>query len=280
VTTTIVSRAPQTRTNTKPSVVREKLVRILIGITGLAVLLGSWQLTSDYWVRPLWISSPWLIARRIATTLKDGTLLRNTWATSEEALIGLVIGCLGGVVIGIVLALAKPVARVVDPYLMGANSLPRVALAPFFVIWFGIGLTSKVALVVSIVLFVSLFNVRQGMESIDSDLVDVMKSMRSGRGPMLREVVVPSLLPWIMSAIKISIGMALIGAVVGEMIAADRGLGWQVSYSLTQFDMTGAMTSMVMMVVVAMILYYALGALERRVFRWKPESNAARSVSM
>jgi NitT/TauT family transport system permease protein len=153
-------------------------------------------------------------------------------------------------------------------------------LAPFFVIWFGIGLTSKVALVVSIVLFVSLFNVRQGMESIDSDLVDVMKSMRSGRGPMLREVVVPSLLPWIMSAIKISIGMALIGAVVGEMIAADRGLGWQVSYSLTQFDMTGAMTSMVMMVVVAMILYYALSALERRVFRWKPESNAAKSVSM
>jgi NitT/TauT family transport system permease protein len=256
------------------------LARRLASLALLVVFLGAWQLASNYWIEPVWISSPRLVWERLGTTLNDGTLARHTWATFEEAVLGLAVGVILGVIAGIILANTKSTAKVIDPYLVGAYSLPRVALAPFFVLWFGIGLESKVLLVVSIAFFPVLFNVRQGMESIDPDLVDAMRSMRAKRWPMLRNVVIPSVLPWIVSSIKIAIGMALIGAVVGEMVGADRGLGWLVTQSINNFDMTGAVTSLVIMALLAMALTYVLSLIERRLFRWRAESTASSIVPM
>lgn len=254
--------------------------RYLATFLVFVVMVALWQVTADNWIKPVWISSPNLVAHRMATTFGNGSLLTNTWATTEEALLGLIAGCLGGIVLGILLARAGEVAGVIDPYIMGAYSLPRVALAPFFVLWFGIGLDSKVALVISIVLFVVLFNVRQGMDSIDQDLVDVMRSMRASRRVMLRHVVIPSLLPWIVSAVKIGIGMALIGAVIGEFVGADKGLGWMVTNSLGNFNMTGAITALVIMAAIAMVLFYLVSGIERWLFRWRPAAQGSASVPM
>jgi NitT/TauT family transport system permease protein len=246
----------------------------------LVILIALWQLASGRLIAPVWISSPALVWERVVQSAGDGSLARNVYATFEETILGLAIGVVLGVVIGIVLSNTVGFARVIDPYLVGIYSLPRVALAPFFVLWFGIGLQSKVLLVVSIAFFPVLFNVRQGMNSIDGDLVDVYRSMRAGRWPMLRDVVVPSVLPWIVSSIKIAIGMALIGAVVGEMVGADRGLGWLVTQSINNFDMTGAMMSLLLMAVIATVLTGLMTLAERWMFRWQAERGRSTIVPM
>jgi NitT/TauT family transport system permease protein len=238
----------------------------------LVLVIVAWQVASDHWIRPIWISSPRLVYDDFIAQAKDGSLAANTWATAQEALLGLLIGAAGGIIAGIVLAKARAIAQVLNPYILAAYSLPRVALAPFFVLWFGIGLESKVALVVSIVFFMMLFNVKQGMESIDADLVDAMRSMRASPLAMLRYVTIPSLLPWIFASIKICIGMALIGAVVGELVGASKGLGWSMSNALNNFDTTTAFTSLLTMLLLAMVLYYAMAFAEARMFRWRGDN--------
>jgi NitT/TauT family transport system permease protein len=246
----------------------------------LVVLLLLWQFLADSVVGTQWISSPVLVGRRLITIIGDGSLAIDAALTMQETVIGLALGVILGAAAGVLLSRAPRTAALLDPYLMGLNSLPRVALAPFFILWFGIGLASKVVLVISIVFFVALLNVRQGMQSIDHDLVDAVRTMGAGRRGMIRYVVLPSLLPWIVSTIKISIGMALIGAVVGEMIGAAHGLGWLVTSSLQLFDMTGAMTALVVMAALAMILFHIVGLIERHLFRWRTGAEGARTIGM
>lgn len=242
----------------------------------LAIVVGVWQLAASHWIRPVWISSPSLIGSRLNLWISNGSLLRNTWVTTKEALVGLVAGVVLGTIAGILLAVMPSiVSRTLEPYVVAAYTLPRVALAPFFVIWFGIGLESKALLVVSIVFFIVLFNVKQGMGSIDQDLVSGLRSMRASRVTMLRRVVLPSLLPWIVSSIKIGVGTAMIGAVLGEMFGATAGLGWQVTQSLAIFDMTGAILSMLSMTIVAALMFYVVVLFERYAFRWNTSALGA-----
>lgn len=153
--------------------------------------------------------------------------------------------------------------------------LPRVALAPFFILWFGIGLASKVALVVSVVGFVVLFNVRQGIDAIDPVMLDAMHSMRASRWQTTRNVVIPSVVPWLMAAIKISIGMAIVSAVVGELIGSTEGLGWYMTQAINQFDITGAITALLTMALLAMLMYGVVGIIERGVCRWADREHVA-----
>ncbi|MGC1237693.1 MAG: ABC transporter permease [Acidimicrobiales bacterium] len=255
-------------------------VAALSFILSLVVFFGAWQLAAEYWIRPVWISSPKLVADRFGTWVANGMFIHNTWITTKEALLGLVIGVALGAIGGILLAqMPKLISGTLDPYVIAAYTLPRVALAPFFVIWFGIGLESKVLLVVSIVFFITLFNVRQGMGSIDRELVDALRSMRAPRRTMLRRVVLPSLMPWIVSSVKICIGAAMIGAIIGELFGATGGLGWLVTQSLASFDMTGAILSMMIMTIVACVMFYLVVIFERYAFRWNTQgANALSSV--
>jgi NitT/TauT family transport system permease protein len=139
-------------------------------------------------------------------------------------------------------------------------------------VWFGIGIASKVLLAASIVFVVVLFNIREGTESIDSDLVDALRSMRASRWVMARQLIIPSLTPWLLASVKIGIGLALTGAVVGELVGANSGLGWYITNSLNVVDITGAITALLVMAVLAMVMYYLVLAVERRVLRWRAAS--------
>src|SRR5581483_2712976 len=247
----------------------------------LGLVLAVWQLTGDVLVGVQWVSSPVLVAKRFGVIVSDGSLADNTIATLEETFLGLVLGIIGGVVAGVLIARAPRVlSETLDPYIMGVYSLPRVALAPFFILWFGIGLESKVALVVSVVAFVVLFNVRQGIEGVDRDLIDALRSMRAGRWQMTRYVTIPAVVPWIISAVKISVGLALVSAVVGEMVGSIKGLGWYVTQSLNQFDMTGGVTSLLIMAALALLLYAIVGRIERSVCRWQTVQSSSRTVQL
>lgn len=231
--------------------------------------LLAWQLLAQSDSARKWISSPIDVAERLWAMLLDGSLEMHTWATVSEAALGLLAGIVLGLLPGLLLGFWPRLSKALDPIVMGFYSLPRVSLAPLFIIWLGIGLVSKAALVASMVLFVVLFNVREGIRNIDPDIVDSFRSMNASRAAMLRHVVIPSLIPWLVTAVRIGIGMALVGAVVGEMIASSRGLGWYVNYATNIYDMTGAITALVALMALAMAFNAILGILERRVMTWR-----------
>lgn len=236
----------------------------------LVVLVGLWQLlgSTDHQVATL-ASTPQLVVQRLGRIAADGSLWSNLLPTLEETLGGLLIGLVIGIVGGFVMARSPVVGAILDPYVVGVNGLPRVALGPFFVVWFGIGIVSKVLLAASIVFVVVLFNIREGTESIDADLVDALRSMRASRWVMTRHLIIPSLTPWLLASVKIGIGLALTGAVVGELVGANQGLGWYITNSLNVVDITGAITALLVMAVLAMVMYYLVLAVERRVLRWR-----------
>ncbi len=217
-------------------------------------------------------SSPLLVTQRLLTMAASGDLWQNLLPTLEETFGGLLLGLLVGICGGVLMARSRLAAAVLDPYVIGINGVPRVALGPFFVVWFGIGILSKVLLAVSIVFVVVLFNTREGIESIDPDLVDALRSMRASRWQMLRHVTIPSLVPWLLASTKIGIGLALTGAVVGELVGASAGLGWYITNSLNVIDMTGAVTALIVMAIVAMLMYYAVLLIERRLLAWRPQT--------
>jgi sulfonate transport system permease protein len=249
---------------------RRLRVRLLVDRTvAVVVPLVAWQLLAELWIGGKWISSPLEVGGRLWTMVSDGTLPVHTWETLKEAIVGLIAGGVVGAVLGIALGIWKRLSDAVDPVLMGFYSLPRVSLAPLFIIWLGIGLFAKVALVASIVLFVVLFNVREGVRGIDRDVVDAFRSMHASRRAMVRYVIVPSLVPWLFAAIRIGIGMALIGAVVGEMVGSARGLGWYVTYASGVYDMAGSITALVTLMGLAMVFNWALALLERKMLHWR-----------
>lgn len=237
------------------------------------VPLALWQLAAQ-WIGKKWISSPVDVAGRIWMMMMDGSLVLHTWETFKEAMLGLLIGVVFGVVGGIVLGLWRRLSNAVDPVVMGFYSLPRVSLAPLFIIWLGIGLLAKVTLVASMVVFVVLFNVREGVRSIDREIIDSFRSMNAPRSALIRHVIIPSLMPWLMTAIRIGIGMSLVGAVVGELIGASKGLGWYVSHSSGIYDMTGAITALFVLMVLAMLFNGVLAIVERRVLHWRRSNDS------
>jgi NitT/TauT family transport system permease protein len=246
-----------------------RIDRIIAGI----VPLVAWQLASA-WVGKKWISSPVDVAGRLWSMTLDGSLLMHAGETFKEAILGLLIGVVLGFVIGIVLGVQRRLSDAVDPIVMGLYSLPRVSLAPLFIIWLGIGLLAKVVLVASMVVFVVLFSVREGVRSIDREILEAFRSMNAPRSALLRYVIVPSLMPWLLTAIRIGIGMALVGAVVGEMIGSSRGLGWYVNHSSGVYDMTGAITALVVLMLMAMAFNGVLARIEHRILHWRQTSDS------
>jgi NitT/TauT family transport system permease protein len=251
---------------------RRSMLPPVISWVLLIVVIGLWQLIGDSPSMQSLISTPALVVERFGSMASDGQLWANLVPTMEETLGGLVIGTAVGIVGGVVMARSKLVGAVLDPYVVAINGVPRVALGPFFVVWFGIGIASKVLLAVSIVFVFVLFNVRSGLESIDQDLVDALRTMRANRLQMMWYVTFPSLVPWLLAATKVSIGAALTGAVVGELVGATAGLGFYLTSSLNQTDITGAVTALMIMAVIAIIMYYLVILAERRLLSWQRHS--------
>lgn len=273
-TTEVAARASEAEYDQKRATRSRKTRVTFLADRAIAIIvpLVGWQLLSDNWIGGKWISSPLGVLERLISMAGDGSLQMHTWQTLEEALVGLLCGLVLGIAMGVVLGLWKRLSDAVDPIIMGFYSLPRVSLAPLFIIWLGIGLLAKVALVASVVLFVVLFNVREGVRNIDRELVDAFRSMNASRAAMVRYVVIPSLVPWIFASIRIGIGMALIGAVVAELIGSSRGLGWYVMHSTGVYDMTGSITSLVVLMILAIIFNWILAVVEKRMLRWRRSS--------
>ncbi len=241
------------------------LCQALLGV----VLAAAWQWGSGRLFDAFFFSSPAAISVRLWKWFLDGSIFVHIWATLYATLAGFLIGAVLGLALGIWLGVSPFVNRLLDPYLSALNALPKVALAPLFVLWFGIGIESKIALAAILVLFLVFLNTYTGVREVDQDLVDAARLMKASRLQVLTKVIIPSAASWVFASLKISVPYALIGAVLGEMIAANRGLGYLVQFAGAQFDTAGVFATLVVIALLAVVLNWIVGVFQRRADRWR-----------
>ncbi|HUC76818.1 MAG TPA: ABC transporter permease [Vicinamibacterales bacterium] len=235
-----------------------------------AIILATWQAGATLkLLDPFFFSRPTDIAGRVALWVANGSLWRHLVVTLEEAVLGLIIGAAIGITLGFVLARSPFAARVLDPYIAMLNAIPRVVLAPLFLLWFGLGIWSKVALAVTLVFFIMFFNTYQGVRDADRGIIDSVRMLGASERQLMRHVLLPSALTWIFSSLQTSLGFAMVGAVVGEYLGAARGLGYIIAQAEGTFDTTGVFAGMTVLSAVVVIVSAGVTRLERYLLRWK-----------
>jgi NitT/TauT family transport system permease protein len=239
--------------------------RILVGL----VLLGVWEVLSGPFVDPFWISEPSEILIRLATWVSTGYLFLHMGVTLWEMAVGLVLGASVGIAVGFTLGRLQSVSELLTPYIAAFFSMPRIALAPLFILWFGIGLWSKVALVFLLVFFLVFHNTFAGVRDVSPELINKVRLMGANRSQLMRKVILPSAGTWIFAGLKVAVPFSLIAAVVAEIVASNRGLGYVVEHSSGMFDTAGIFAALFVLMMIGLILNMILARIEARVLRWK-----------
>jgi sulfonate transport system permease protein len=243
------------------------------------VIVGGWQLfTSLKIVDPFFFGQPSGIVTQLRDWIDHGTqygsLWLQIWITMKEALLGFVYGVVAGVFMGVTLGMVPFLAQVVGPYIKVLNAIPRIVLGSIFVVALGLGTTSKVLLAAVLVFFVVFFNAFQGVREVDRNLVANARVLGASRLQIARHVVLPSALTWIIASLHVAFGFAIIGAIVGEFLGAQKGLGLVIANSQNNFNPNGVFAAMLIIAVVALTAEGLIGALERRLLAWRPQSTA------
>ncbi|RTL52144.1 MAG: ABC transporter permease [Bradyrhizobiaceae bacterium] len=235
----------------------------------VAVLLLLWEIAVRTGIAPAYLygqpSGIWLKA---VSSIKSGSLLRDSWVTFEEAIAGFVIGGALGTLAGLALWISPLAGKVARPIIVALNGVPKIALAPLIIIWFGIDIGSKIASAAILTFIVSLITAQTGTSQVDGDLLTLMRSLGASRRQTFTKVVMPASVPWIMAGLRLNIGFALIGAVVGEYIAAKEGLGYLVYYAGTLYDLNSVWLGIFALMIMALVLDAAVTLLERAL-RWE-----------
>jgi len=246
-----------------------------IGI--LVVFVGSWEIAAArHWIDPFFFSQPTVFAARAWRWLAEpGFLLgghsiyHHLLVTIEEMLGGFASGVVFGVTIGFALGRSPFWSAVLNPYIQVLNALPRLVLAPIFVLLLGIDERSKIALGFSLVFFIVFFNTYRGVREVDRNILNNARMLGASERQLARHVLLPSAMGWIWSSLHTSVGFALVGAVVGEYMAAAKGLGWIISQAQGNFDSAGVYAGMLILCGVVVVVELGVTWLERLLVRWK-----------
>ena len=252
---------------------------------GLLVLLfGAWHvLTTPGLVPPFlfendrqaafFFGEPLKIFGRIAAWfVGNADIYPHLWVTLVETALAFGIGTLVGLAAGLWLALSPLVAAIADPFIKALNSMPRVILAPIFAVWFGLGIASKVALGVTLVFFVVFFNVYQGVKETSPVVLANARMLGASPRQLLRHVYLPSATSWVFSSLHTSVGLAFVGAVVGEYLGSSRGVGYLILQAEGSFDINTVMAGILVLTVFALLLDAVVGRVERRLLKWQPRA--------
>ncbi|NEX64669.1 ABC transporter permease [Noviherbaspirillum galbum] len=192
--------------------------------------------------------------------------------TLTETVLAFGVGTLLGLGFGLWLALSPMASAILDPYIKAANSMPRVILAPIFAVWFGLGIWSKVALAVTLVFFIVFFNVYQGVKEVSPVILANARMLGANRSQLLRQVYLPSATSWVFSSLHTSVGLAFVGAVVGEYLGSARGVGYLILQAEGSFDINTVFAGILVLTVFALALDTIVGVVEKRLMKWQPKS--------
>ena len=202
----------------------------------------------------------------------NADIYQHLWVTLLETLLAFAIGTVLGLGFGLWLALSPLAGRIADPYIKALNSMPRVILAPIFAVWFGLGIASKVALGVTLVFFIVFFNVYQGVKEVSPVVLANARMLGASQRQLLRHVYLPSATSWVFSSLHTSVGLAFVGAVVGEYLGSSRGVGYLILQAEGSFDINTVMAGILVLTAFALVLDAAVGRLERRLMKWQPRA--------
>jgi NitT/TauT family transport system permease protein len=240
----------------------------------LAALLLGWTYASGRLVSSLFLSDPLAVARAFRDDLTSGELLRNAQTTVKELLVGYGIGAAAALATAGIVSLSSALQRVLRPYLIAFYAIPKVALAPLMVMWFGLGFVPKVVLAAIFVYFVVFMSTLGGLQSVAKGLVDTARVMGANRLQLMVKIVFPTAVPNIVTALRIAIPGAMAGAIIGEFIAATNGLGYMVNSAASQFATASVFSAIVAILVIVLVCDALLALVERKLLRWRPQRTA------
>lgn len=272
----------ETKTTKRERERRNARLRVRAGQWGLlaAVFLFWWLMTKPGLVPPFFFENdsqaafffgePDQIFLRIWEWFAGGEIYRHLFVTLYETLMAFAIGTASGLFVGLWLARAPMTAAVLDPFIKGLNSMPRVILAPIFAVWFGLGPASKIALGVTLVFFIVFFNVYQGVREVNPTVLASARMLGATNRQLMRTVYIPSAMSWVFSSLHTSVGMAFVAAVIGEYLGSAEGVGYLILQAETTFDMNTVMAGILVLTAFALVIDRAVSGLERRFMRWQP----------
>jgi len=233
--------------------------------------LGLWEGATRWgWVDKFFVSQPTVLAAQLGDWIWSGFIFRHLLVTMKETIIGFLLGTLLGVAVGFLFAHWETLAHIFDPLMVALNAMPRVVLAPLFILWFGLGLLSKVIMVISLVFFVVFFSTFTGLREVDRDLVNNARILGASPRHMIRHVLLPSALTWIFASLRTSVVFALIVVVVGEYLGSHEGMGYVISYAESMFTATGVLAGLIVLMAAVIAIDVALKRLDVRFSYWKP----------
>jgi len=232
--------------------------------------VGIWSLVIDWGDLPAFLlPAPRAVWHKFVQMLFDGTLVRHTWVTFYEVVLGLLAGSLVATSLGYGLSKSPLLEKVISPYLVANQAVPTVAIAPLLIIWFGPGVFSKVLICALIVFFPVMVNTIIGFRAVSANLYDLMRSMQASRAQTLRLLEVPAALPVLFGGLRIGAALSVIGAVVGEFVGSDKGLGFLINVGRGQYDTALVFVSIITLILMALSLYGLAMLAEKRTTRWK-----------
>jgi NitT/TauT family transport system permease protein len=238
-------------------------------LAALAILLTIWEAAGRAgMLNPMYAPMPSRVGAALAGLFSDGRIWPHLEATFTAALGGLALGIAAGILLGIAAALARFIAELLEPVMTVLNAVPRVILAPLFVIWLGVGIASKVALSFILVAVLVFFTVFTGIRQVDRRLVERVVTLGGGRWALVRHVYLPSVASWVLGSLKIAVGFAFTGAVVGEFVAASRGLGYLLSFAQSTYNSALMFALILLILAVVLVIFGVAGRLEKHLLRW------------
>jgi len=236
------------------------------------VLVAIWQVLSMT-LGSYWVGSPWGVATRFAAGIADGALLRQASYTVIEAAAGFVLGALPAVALPFALRRLPIATAILDPFMVGGYGAPKLALAPLFILWFGIGIESKIALVAVTVFFIVYFSTQAGIRALDAGLVRMAQIVGASEQHVARHIVFPGAVPYVFAGLRLAMPYAIGGAIIAELISANRGLGYLLQLGAMNFDTTGIFVALAATTCIVFLGNWSVNALERRLLRWRPPSD-------
>jgi NitT/TauT family transport system permease protein len=255
---------------------RSRGVRIGQATLALAILAG-WTHAAGRWVDPLFISTPQAVLAELVTLAASGQLTRHLGITLVEVLAGYAAGGVAGVGLAFLVSQLPAVGRVIEPFVVASYAVPRVALAPLIVMWFGIGLLPKIVLAGTLVFFLVFMSALAAFRNVSPALVGLARVMGASRRHVLVKIVLWSAMPYLLATFRLSLAGAVIGAIIGEFISANRGLGYLISAMSSQFNTAGVFAGIASLMIVVATLDLVAAAVERHLLRWQPRSAPGRN---